>query len=192
MVTSTIIQKNGGFSVCLVTSPGCISFRYKCVCVPGITGENCEINVNECEPDPCIHGSCKDAIGGYECECEDGFEGDRCETEIDECERYTPCVHGTCSDRRANYFCECEVGYGGKNCSVELTGCMGQPCHNNGTCKPYLENETNQSYNCSCPNGYHGQNCTQVRKWFVVFPVSIMCFSWQKSMCRKYLCLFDI
>ncbi|PNF36740.1 Protein crumbs [Cryptotermes secundus] len=135
---------------------------YKCVCVPGITGENCEINVNECDPEPCIHGSCKDVIGSYECECEDGYEGTQCEIEIDECERYTPCVHGTCSDRKANYYCDCEPKYGGKNCSVELTGCLDGPCLNNGTCKPYLENETNQKYNCSCPNGFHGQNCTEV------------------------------
>jgi hypothetical protein len=92
----------------------------------------------------------------------------QCEIEIDECENYTPCVHGTCSDRIANYFCDCEPKYGGKNCSVELTGCLDGPCLNNGTCKPYLENETNQKYNCTCPNGFHGQNCTQVCKWFLV------------------------
>jgi protein crumbs len=51
---------------------------------------------------------------------------------------------------------------------VELMGCLDGPCLNNGTCRPYLENETNQKYNCSCPNGFHGQNCTEVRNWFVV------------------------
>lgn len=157
-----------------------LCFSYKCVCVPGITGENCEINVNECDPEPCVHGSCKDVIGNYECECEDGFEGTQCEIEIDECERYTPCIHGTCSDRRANYYCDCEPKYGGKNCSVELTGCLDGPCLNNGTCRPYLENETNQKYNCSCPNGFHGQNCTEVCKWVVV--VSTVYFGYHKNI----------
>ncbi|KAH8334832.1 hypothetical protein KR067_012180, partial [Drosophila pandora] len=34
---------------------------YECVCVQGITGKNCEININECESNPCSkHGNCND------------------------------------------------------------------------------------------------------------------------------------
>lgn len=29
---------------------------YKCYCRRGFIGTNCEINVNECLPDPCLHG----------------------------------------------------------------------------------------------------------------------------------------
>lgn len=76
--------------------------------------------------------------------------------------RYTPCVHGTCVDLKANYFCDCIPNYGGKNCSVELVGCMENPCLNNGTCKPYLENEIHHKFNCSCPNGFHGDTCEKV------------------------------
>lgn len=72
-------------------------------------------------------------------------------------------MHGTCSDRRADYYCDCVPGYGGKNCSVELTGCMQEgTCLNNGTCKPYLENETIHKFNCSCTNGFHGPICENV------------------------------
>lgn len=71
-------------------------------------------------------------------------------------------MNGTCIDRRANYFCECTSKYGGKNCSVELHGCDVNQCQNNGTCKPYLENETLHRFNCSCTNGFHGDLCEKV------------------------------
>lgn len=62
--------------------------RYECLCVPGTTGVNCEININECESSPCKWGQCADKVGGYACECEEGFEGPHCEIDIDECDRY--------------------------------------------------------------------------------------------------------
>ena len=59
--------------------------RYDCLCVAGVTGNNCEIDIKECDSNPCRHGNCKEEIGGYTCECEDGYNGTHCETEIDEC-----------------------------------------------------------------------------------------------------------
>ncbi|XP_051158624.1 protein crumbs isoform X1 [Leptopilina boulardi] len=137
---------------------------YECLCVQGVTGKNCEININECESNPCEEGTCTDRIGGYTCECNEGFEGEYCQHDIDECKRYTPCVNGTCIDGRADYFCTCEPEYGGKNCSVELTGCQGNACQNEGTCWPYLVNETEHKFNCTCPNGYHGEICDKITK----------------------------
>lgn len=49
--------------------------------------------------------------------------------------------------------------WGGKNCSVELIGCRNSPCLNEGTCIPFLENETDHKFNCSCPNGFQGSTC---------------------------------
>lgn len=65
-------------------------------------------------------------------------------------------------DQRAGYFCACDGKYGGKNCSVELIGCQTNQCLNNGSCKPYLENETIHKFNCSCPNGFQGPICEKV------------------------------
>ncbi|KAI4495639.1 hypothetical protein M0802_008474 [Mischocyttarus mexicanus] len=135
---------------------------YECLCVQGVIGKNCEVNINECESNPCLAGSCIDRIGGFTCECDEGFEGDNCQHDIDECKRYTPCVHGVCTDGRADYFCTCQPEYGGKNCSVELTGCMGNACQNNGTCWPYLVDEKIHRFNCTCPNGFHGEICNYV------------------------------
>lgn len=55
---------------------------YECVCVPGITGKNCETNVDDCESNPCKHGTCEDGVDAFTCECDDGYEGDLCETEV--------------------------------------------------------------------------------------------------------------
>uniref|UniRef100_A0A8D9E0W6 Protein crumbs n=1 Tax=Cacopsylla melanoneura TaxID=428564 RepID=A0A8D9E0W6_9HEMI len=136
---------------------------YECLCVPGTAGGNCEININECESNPCRWGACIDKVGGYVCECEPGFEGDNCEVDINECDRFSPCKHGSCIDKRASYYCDCVPQYGGKNCSVELTGCSGpDTCLNGGSCKPYLVDETEHRFNCTCPNGYHGKTCEKI------------------------------
>ncbi|XP_055854363.1 protein crumbs isoform X1 [Episyrphus balteatus] len=133
---------------------------YDCICVPGIMGKNCDININECESNPCSkHGTCVDGIGNYTCECDPGFEGDHCGKNIDECDRYTPCVHGTCIDQTNDYDCDCDANWGGKNCSVELVGCRSSPCLNKGICKPYLFNETQHLFNCSCQHGFQGATC---------------------------------
>lgn len=140
---------------------------YVCICAPGIEGKDCEININECESNPCgPEGTCSDEINRYVCVCNEGYEGKHCEIDIDECEKYKPCVHGICRDGRADYFCDCvkegDKYYGGKNCSVELKGCSSSPCLNEGTCSPYLVNEDQHKFNCSCPNGYHGETCEKV------------------------------
>ncbi|KAJ8300258.1 hypothetical protein KUTeg_021777 [Tegillarca granosa] len=76
---------------------------FTCSCAPGftgITGANCEINIDECEPGPCQHGGqCQDLINGYECNCTDtGFNGTNCELNIDDCAP-RPCQHGSnCTD----------------------------------------------------------------------------------------------
>lgn len=63
--------------------------RYECQCIPGVMGTNCEIDVKECDSNPCKNGAtCKEEIGKYSCECGSGYEGTHCEIEINECDRY--------------------------------------------------------------------------------------------------------
>ena len=56
--------------------------EYTCYCTPGFTGNNCEINHddcvdnNACEP----NGKCIDLIHGYVCICLDNFYGIDCST----------------------------------------------------------------------------------------------------------------
>lgn len=53
----------------------------RCQCVEGYRGRLCEVDVDECDPNPCVNGaSCLDGLGSYTCRCLPGFNGTRCET----------------------------------------------------------------------------------------------------------------
>ena len=50
-----------------------------CMCKPGFTGFNCEIEINNCESDPCQNGGvCLSHPGGYNCLCQDKIVDDCC------------------------------------------------------------------------------------------------------------------
>lgn len=46
---------------------------YKCDCIPGYMGRDCELEINECSPNPCINGNCTDFFNNYTCQCFDKF-----------------------------------------------------------------------------------------------------------------------
>jgi hypothetical protein len=35
---------------------------------------NCEIDIDECENEPCLHGTCTDGINQYICNCDPGYQ----------------------------------------------------------------------------------------------------------------------
>ena len=41
-------------------------------------------DINECEPYPCIHGSCKDGVNSYMCVCYSGYIGANCNESTNE------------------------------------------------------------------------------------------------------------
>ncbi|XP_069119516.1 LOW QUALITY PROTEIN: protein crumbs homolog 1-like [Argopecten irradians] len=144
---------------------------YSCVCIPGITGENCSVNIDDCVADNCTNGAtCIDGINEYSCRCAPGYKDMYCQTEINECLEFRPCMNGaSCTDLVANYDCICAdlyLGkkYGGKNCTVELTACAANACQNGATCDPFLVDEATgvQDYRCECPSGYTGQFCEMI------------------------------
>lgn len=48
-----------------------ITDDYKCDCMPGWTGRNCEIDVNECAESPCKNGGiCINGLNNYTCRCD--------------------------------------------------------------------------------------------------------------------------
>ena len=37
------------------------------------------LDSNDCEPNPCEHGSCNVEVNGYTCDCDVGWEGTNCD-----------------------------------------------------------------------------------------------------------------
>ncbi|XP_021358087.1 uncharacterized protein LOC110453459 [Mizuhopecten yessoensis] len=53
---------------------------YSCVCPVGLSGDKCEINIDDCVDNACENNStCVDGIGEYTCQCGIHFKGDLCE-----------------------------------------------------------------------------------------------------------------
>lgn len=81
---------------------------------PGFTGTHCEVDIDECNPDPCHYGTCRDGIAAFTCLCQPGYTGHRCDVNINEC-LSQPCKNGgTCQDRNNAYNCLCLKGTTGE------------------------------------------------------------------------------
>jgi hypothetical protein len=60
---------------CSVTASG-----YNCTCTAGFSGQQCEINIDDCLSTSCLNGGvCFDLTQGFECECRPGFGGKSCQ-----------------------------------------------------------------------------------------------------------------
>ena len=115
--------------------PRCLS-DFNCMCNSGFTGKSCDIEINECESNPCYEngGQCEERQEGeYLCKCFEGFTGKRCDMEIDECGSQ-PCGYGNCRDSVNEWFCECFVGFTGQKCTLDINECQPDiPCFLSGT-----------------------------------------------------------
>jgi len=64
---------------------------YKCICLAGFYGQNCDSTNLGCGDNPCRNeGACIDTEVGYDCQCAAEWSGLNCETLINPCAE-NPC-----------------------------------------------------------------------------------------------------
>uniref|UniRef100_A0A673FM18 Crumbs cell polarity complex component 2b n=1 Tax=Sinocyclocheilus rhinocerous TaxID=307959 RepID=A0A673FM18_9TELE len=95
------------------------------------TGDNCSVNVNECESTPCENGgTCEDLINAFQCSCPAGFTGlpwggRACDVPLtgcvsDPCQNNATCVPSLYGDQH-QHTCRCPSGFHGDTCETSTT-----------------------------------------------------------------------
>eukprot|EP01052_Picozoa_sp_SAG31_P026744 SAG31_NODE_2447_length_5678_cov_5.028141_1_plen_1458_part_10 len=137
---------------------------FRCLCSSGFEGTHCEVDVDECQSRPCLHGLCTESsnttmdfigveAGQYMCDCFAGWSGANCEADVDECASL-PCQNGgTCKDSLTSsnilidaFVCNCTFGWYGESCQMnsllysfslivaDVDECASRPCAHGSTC----------------------------------------------------------
>lgn len=77
---------------------------YACECEPGYGGTLCDIDINECQSNPCLHGGqCTDDVNGYRCNCSPGFTGASCQYVDGTCDFDIPSFCNWTSDSASDF-----------------------------------------------------------------------------------------
>ncbi len=93
----------GACDPCVLNPPGCVNgtcveYIGNCDCEAGYDGRLCELEIDECDPDPCQNGgTCTDLLADYECACIDDYIGKNCHIEpceAPDCDPYTTVTAG--------------------------------------------------------------------------------------------------
>ncbi|MEQ2228288.1 hypothetical protein ILYODFUR_007461 [Ilyodon furcidens] len=107
--------------------------QYECL---GYEGENCQVDIDECEQHPCDNGG--------ECFQRSHLQNYGRLSELS--------MTNFSYDIAAGFICHCLPGFAGYNCSVNVDECESAPCHHGGSCQDHVN-----SFQCLCPEGFTGK-----------------------------------
>ena len=162
---------------------------YRCRCLGGFTGVNCETNVDDCSfhEDQCNGAPCVDRVQSFFCDCAvAGGTGSTCEQPLEHCDS-APCMNGgTCVDAATQgYRCRCADGFEGNNCQTDIDECESSPCHG-GQCTTSIA--APGEYRCVCLANRTGVNCETVYDPCNPNPCSNMARCVYTNMGRFFTC----
>ena len=139
--------------------------NFQCSCLAGFSGTFCEVNIDDCESNPCNNGgNCVDGIASFTCECSSRFMGDTCDLVYDPCEPQ-PCENdGACvklrdersEARDTDFNCTCLLGFNGTRCENNIDDCVAADCESFQQCFDGVN-----TFTCACPLGFTGEGCSE-------------------------------
>jgi len=129
-----------------------------CICLPGWSGERCEIDARVCSDNLCLNGgNCALGHSGAFCICPEGWTGDRCQYPPTYCDNQPCGTYGTCSILGDGYKCTCEPGWDGEQCNHNIDDCLAGTCLH-GACTDKIN-----GYDCLCEEGWRGTSCDIIK-----------------------------
>ncbi|KAK5862118.1 hypothetical protein PBY51_017547 [Eleginops maclovinus] len=76
--------------------------------------ERCEVDIDDCKPNPCRLGRCIDGPNSFSCICPAGMTGHTCREDIDECISQPCFPEAGCNNTLGSFICGvCPQGYSG-------------------------------------------------------------------------------